>query len=56
MCLNETCSKYRIGKYLSDAFCIKNGQKRDDLEPLLFNTPSEHAIRKVQKKIRKDLN
>jgi hypothetical protein len=28
LCLNETCSKVSIGKYLSDAFPNKNGLKR----------------------------
>jgi hypothetical protein len=27
MCLNETCSKVRIGKHLSDSFLIQNGLK-----------------------------
>jgi hypothetical protein len=43
MCLNETYSKIRIGKYLSDNFAIQNG-----LSPLLFNFALEYAIRKVQ--------
>jgi hypothetical protein len=49
MCLNETYSNVRIGKYLSDSFPIQNGLKQgDDLSPLLFNFPLEYAIRKVQ--------
>jgi hypothetical protein len=49
MCLNETYSKVRIGKYLSDSFPIKNGLKQGDaLSPLLFNFALEYAIRKVQ--------
>jgi hypothetical protein len=43
MCLNETYSKVRIGKHLSDSFPIQNG-----LSPLFFNFPLECAIRKVQ--------
>jgi hypothetical protein len=38
MCLNETCSKIRICKLLSDTFPIQNGLKQGDaLSPLLFN-------------------
>jgi hypothetical protein len=49
MCLNETYSKVRIGKLLSDKFPIQNGLKQgDDLSPLLFNFALEYAIRKVQ--------
>jgi hypothetical protein len=48
MCLNETCSKVRIGKLLSDKFPIQNGLKEGDaLSPLLFNFALEYAIRKV---------
>jgi hypothetical protein len=36
MCLNETYSKVRIGKYLSDSFPVQNGLKQGDaLSPLL---------------------
>jgi hypothetical protein len=49
MCLNETCSKVRIGKHLSDSFPVQNGLKQGDaLTPLLFNSALEYAIRKVQ--------
>jgi retron-type reverse transcriptase len=49
MCLNETYSKVRIGKHLSDSFPIQNGLKQgDDLSPLLLNFALEYAIRKVQ--------
>jgi hypothetical protein len=49
MCLNETYSKVRIGKLLSDKFPIQNGLKQGDaLSPLLFNFTLEYAIRKVQ--------
>jgi hypothetical protein len=38
MCLNETYSKVRIGKHLSDKFPIQNDLKQGDaLSPLLFN-------------------
>jgi hypothetical protein len=48
MCLNETYSKIRIGKHLSDSFPIQNGLKQEDaLSPLLFNFALEYAIRKV---------
>jgi len=49
MCLNETCSRVRVGKYLSDMFPIKNGMKeRNSLSSLLFNIAIEYAIRRVQ--------
>jgi hypothetical protein len=49
MCLNETYSKVRIGKHLSDSFPIQNGLKQGDaLSLLLFNFALEYAIRKVQ--------
>jgi hypothetical protein len=49
MCLNETYSKVRIGKLLSDKFPIQNGLNQGDaLSPLLFNFALEYAIRKVQ--------
>jgi hypothetical protein len=49
MCLNETYSKVRIGKYLSDNFPIQNGLKKGDaLSPLLFNFAFEYAITRVQ--------
>jgi hypothetical protein len=48
-CLNETCSKVRIGRLLSDKFPIRNGLKQvDALSPLLFNFALEYVIRKVQ--------
>jgi hypothetical protein len=49
MCLNETCSKVHIGKYLSQSFPIQNDLKQGDaLAPLLFNFALECAVRKVQ--------
>jgi hypothetical protein len=49
MCLNETCTKVRVGKILSDKFPIQNGLKQGNaLSPLLFNFALEYAIRKVQ--------
>jgi hypothetical protein len=49
MCLNETYSTVRIGKYQSDKFPIQNGLKKGDaLSPLLFNFALEYAIRMVQ--------
>jgi hypothetical protein len=37
ICLNETCSKVRIGKHLSDTFPTPNGLKHGDiLSPLRF--------------------
>jgi hypothetical protein len=38
ICVNLTCSKICIGKYLSGNFPIQNGLKQGDaLSPLLFN-------------------
>jgi hypothetical protein len=49
ICLNETYSKVRVGKHLSDSFPIQNGLKQgDDLSPLLFNFALEYAIRRVK--------
>jgi hypothetical protein len=49
MCLNETYSRVRIGKHLSDNFPIQNGLKQGDaLSPLFFNFALEYVIRKVQ--------
>jgi hypothetical protein len=49
MRLNETYSKVRICKHLSESFLIQNGLKRGDaLSPLLFNFTLEYAVRKVQ--------
>jgi hypothetical protein len=49
MCLNETYSKIRVGKHLSDTFPIKNGLKLgDSLSPLLFNFALEYAIRRIR--------
>ena len=31
MCLNETYSRFWVGKYLSDMFPIKNGLKQGDV-------------------------
>jgi len=51
MYLNETYSRVRVGKHLSDMFPITNGFKQRDgdvLTPLLFNFALEYAIRRVQ--------
>jgi hypothetical protein len=48
MCLNETYSRVRVGKNVSD-FPIRNGLKQGDvLSPLLFNFALEYAFRRVQ--------
>jgi hypothetical protein len=49
MCLNETYSKVRLGKHLSDSFPIRNCLKQGDaLSPLLSKFASEYVISKVQ--------
>ena len=49
MSLNEICSRVRVGKYLFDVFCIKNGLKQGDtFLPLLFTFAVEYAIRMIQ--------
>ena len=51
LCLNETYSRVRIGKNLSDMFPIwKDLKQGDSLSPLLFNSALEYvyAIRRVQ--------
>jgi hypothetical protein len=49
MCLNETYSRFRIGKHLSDMFSIENGLKQgDSVSPLLFYVALQYAIRRVQ--------
>jgi hypothetical protein len=49
MCLNETYSKVRTGKYCNDNFPIQNGLKKGDtLSPLHFNFALEYAITKFQ--------
>jgi hypothetical protein len=49
VCLNETYSTVRVGKYQLDKFPIQNGLKQGDaLSQLLFNFALEYAIRRVQ--------
>jgi len=49
LCLNETCSRARVCKGLSDMFKIKNGLKQGDaLSPLFFNFALEYTVRMFQ--------
>jgi hypothetical protein len=49
MCLNETYSKIRVGKHLSDAYYTQNSLPQGDvLSPLLFNFTLQYAIRKIK--------
>jgi hypothetical protein len=49
MCLNETYSTVRIGKYQSDKFHSQNGLKEGDaLSPFLFNFALGYGIRRVE--------
>ena len=44
LCLNETYSRVRVDKNLSDMFPIRNGLKRGDaLSPLFLNFASVYA-------------
>jgi hypothetical protein len=46
MCLNETYSKVRISKLMSESFPIQNGLKQGDaLSPLFLNFALEYATR-----------
>jgi hypothetical protein len=47
-CLNGTCGKICIGKYLPGNFPIQNGLKHDALSQLLFSFSLEYAVRNVQ--------
>jgi hypothetical protein len=48
-CLNETYSRVRVGKDMSDMFRIRNGLKLGDaLLALLFKFDLEYALRSVQ--------
>jgi hypothetical protein len=49
MCLNESYSKIRIGRNLSEKFPIQNGLKQGDaLSPLVFNFALEFAVKRIQ--------
>jgi len=49
MCMNETYSRVRVGKHLSDIFPSRNSLKRGDaLFPLFFNFALGCIIRRVQ--------
>jgi hypothetical protein len=36
VCVNVTCSRVWVEKYLSDMVLVVNGLKQDDLLPLLY--------------------
>ena len=49
MCLNETYSRFQVGKHLPDMLPIKNVLKHGEvLLPLLFNFALVYAMRRVQ--------
>jgi hypothetical protein len=46
--INETYSRVRVVKHLSDMFPIKNGsEQRDSLLRLFFNSALEYAIKRI---------
>ena len=46
---DETYSRVRVGKNLSDMFPIRNGLKHGNaLSPMFFSFALEYAIRRVQ--------
>jgi len=48
MCLNETYSRFRVGKHLSDIFPIRNDLEQGDaLSPLLLNFGLDYPSRRV---------
>ena len=49
ICLNETYSRVRVDKHMSDMFPITNGLKKGDaLSSLLLNCALEYVIMRVQ--------
>jgi hypothetical protein len=49
MCLNQTCSRVRIGKNLSDKSTLQNDLKQGDaVSPLFLFFASEYAITRVE--------
>ena len=49
MCLNETYSRFQVGKHLSDMFPIKNDLRQgDDFLLWLFIFALDYAIRSIQ--------
>ena len=48
MCVTETYSRVRAGKYLCEMFLIRNGLKQGDvLSPLFYNFALEYGIKGV---------
>jgi len=49
MCLNETFSRVRVCKHLSNLFPVKHGFKQGDaLTSLLFNFAFEYVITRIE--------
>jgi hypothetical protein len=48
VCLNETCSGIRVGKYFSNTFLLKKWFKNEVLSPLVLYRVLEYAITGVQ--------
>jgi hypothetical protein len=51
MCLNETCIRVRIGKYLSHNFAVQNGLKQGDTLYHCFSTSSGAVGKDCQRRL-----
>jgi hypothetical protein len=51
--LNETCSKFRIGKHLPDGLTLQKLLKEKEMlfSPLLCNVPLKYAIKETEENL-----